>query len=318
MNPDRAPVVVGVGGAGTADAAVEWASAEASTRGCPLLLVHAFHPPLCADPCGVLPPVDAVVAAREEAEEVLAQAVARARAVVSDGEVSTALLLGPPARALLDVARGASLLVLGRPAANRLRSLFGRSVAVRVPVQAPCPVVVIGTPRADDEPCPPRVVVGVGAAESSAAAVGFGFRAARQRGVPLVVVHAWTPDPPADLEGVAAPVSAAEDRARRTLACAIERWEPAFPDVVVHGALVHGGPEHALVAGSRGAALLVVGTSGRGRLLGTALGPVGRAALRRGDCPVAIVRHDHPRTAWSPAAPGREHGGSGRRRTWPA
>ncbi|MBW0089678.1 universal stress protein [Pseudonocardia sp. KRD-184] len=317
MNADRAPVVVGVGGAGTSDAAVEWASAEAAARGCPLLLVHAFHPPLCADPCGVLPPVDALVAAREEAEEVLAHAVARARAVASDGQVSTALLLGAPARALLDAARGASLLVLGRPAANGLRGLLGRSVAVRVPVQAPCPVVVIGAPRTDDGPCPPRVVVGVGAAESSAA-VGFGFRAARQRGVPLVVVHAWTPDPPADLEGVAAPPSTAEARARRTLACAIGCWEPAFPDVAVHGALVHGRPEHALVARSRGAALLVVGTSGRERLLGSALGPVGRATLHRGGCPVAIVRHDHPRTPWSPAAPGREHGGSGRRRTWPA
>lgn len=320
MRPDRAPVVVGIGGPGSSESAVEWASAEAASRGCPLHVVHAFLPPLCADPGGVLPPVGGLVGARAEAEEALAAAVARARAVVSDGEVSTALLLGAPAWALLDATRGACLLVLGRPGSGGLRGLLGRSVPVRVSVQARCPVVVIGAPRGEGvpDPSPPRVVVGVDRSESAAAAVGFGFRAARRRSVPLFAVHAWTPDPPADLEGVAAPPSTAEALARGTLQRALDRWEPAFPDVPVHGALVRGDPEHALVSRSRGAALLVVGTSGRGRLLGSALGPVGRAALHRGDCPLAIIRHDHPRTAWSPAAPGREYGGSGRWSTpWP-
>jgi nucleotide-binding universal stress UspA family protein len=149
--------------------------------------------------------------------------------------------------------------------------------------------------------------VGIDAAGSCPSAVGFAFQAARQRGVPLIALHAWTSDPPADLEAVSAPASVAEALASRTLERALHHWHAEFTDVPVHTALVRGDPEHALIAQSHGAALLVVGTRGRGHVLGTVLGSVSQAVLRHATSPVAIIRHDDALTTPSAADTGLGH-----------
>lgn len=306
--PGRAPVVVGIDAAGSSDGAVDWAAAEAAARGCPLRVVHAEHAAPPADPYGLLPPVEDLRIVRAGAEAVLRQAVARARAVASDVEVSASSRPAPPALALLDEARGACLLVLGSRARCGLRGLLTRSVAVQVSAHAPCPVVVVGVARRAGDPArsPARVVVGIDATGSCGSAVGFAFRAARRRGIPLVAVHAWTPDPMADLEAVAAPAAMAEGLGLRALERALGRRRSEFTDVPVHAALVRGAPGQALIAQSRGAALLVVGTRGRGQVLGTVLGSVSQTVLRHGDCPLAIIRHDGAPPARPPAAGRRE------------
>ncbi|MGD9525401.1 universal stress protein [Pseudonocardia sp.] len=317
----RAPVVVGIDAAGSAGDAVDWASAEASARGRPLHVVHAFQLPLPVDPYGVVPTTDGVLMARAAAEHALARAVARARSVASDVEVSPLLLCGPPARAVLGEATGACLVVLGRRRRSGLRALLARSLSVQVAAHACCPVVVVPPPDCADDLrwSPPRVVVGVDAAATRTPAVGFAFQAARQRGIPLVAVHAWTPDPPADLEGVSGPCALAQALARRTVERVLDRWRPEFTDVPVHTVLVRGDPARALVAQSRGAALLVVGTRGRGRVLATVLGSVSQAVQHYGDRPVAIIRYDNASTPTRPAgrvadpAPERDHG-SGHRK----
>jgi Universal stress protein family len=80
MNPGqvRAAVVVGVDDAGSAGDAVDWAAAEAATRGCRLRIVHAFHPLLPADPYGVGSPIDGLRAAQTMAESVVQRHAARA------------------------------------------------------------------------------------------------------------------------------------------------------------------------------------------------------------------------------------------------
>jgi len=47
------PVVVGVDEAGSAEDAVDWATAEAAAQGCPLRVVHAFRPPSEQMPTGL-------------------------------------------------------------------------------------------------------------------------------------------------------------------------------------------------------------------------------------------------------------------------
>lgn len=293
----QATVVVGIDDAGSSWDAIDWASAEAAARGCPLRVVHAFHPPLPADPYGIIPPIDDLFAARTAAEAILADAVARARSVASDVEVSPLLLLGPPARALLGEAHRACLLVLGTRGLRGLRGLLARSVSVKTAAHASCPVVVVQRPRDECDPggSPARVVVGVDATASCTSAVAFAFEAARQRGIPLVAVHAWAPDPAADLEGICGSPTMGEALARRTLERALDGWQSEFTDVPVHTALVLGDAAHVLVAQSRGAALLVVGTRGRGHLLGTMRGSVSQAVLRHGCSPLAIIRHDDSR-----------------------
>jgi nucleotide-binding universal stress UspA family protein len=294
MNPGGAqrPVVVGIDHVGSAADAVEWAAAEAATRACALRVVHAFHPPLPADPYGVGSPFDTLSTARTAAESLLREYAARARRVASDIEVTTRLRCGSTVRTLLDEADRAQLLVLGSRGLHGLRALVARSVSVQVAAHASCPVVVIRPVQVEDTATgtPPRVVVGVDGRSSCSPAIGFAFQAARQRGVPLAAVHAWVPDPPADLEAVHGPPSVAEAIARRTLEQALHRWHSRFPDVPVVTRIVRDDPAHAVAAESRGAALVVVGSRGRGHLVGAVRGSVSRSLLRHAHSPTAVVR----------------------------
>lgn len=63
-----------------------------------------------------------------------------------------------------------------------------------------------------------------------------------------------------------------------------------FPDVEVEMKLIRSHPGHALVAQSSDAALVVVGSRGRGGFRGMLLGSVSQAALHHVGCPVAVVR----------------------------
>jgi nucleotide-binding universal stress UspA family protein len=301
-------IVVGIDATGSADDALDWATTEAAARGCPLRLVHAFLPPLPADPYGIVPALGGIPQAWADAEHVLAEAEDRARSVARDIRVSTRLVQATAGPALLDEARDACLLVVGSRGLHGPRSWFSRSVSTQVTARASCPVVVIRPRHGMSDPgwSPPRVVVGVDAPGSCTPAVGFAFQAARQRGIPLVAVHAWTPDAPADLEAISAPVGQTEVLARQALQRALDRWQPEFPDVAVHAVLVRGSPARALALHSRGAALLVVGTRGRGHVRDRLLGSAGPTVLRHFHSPLAIVRHDGARTAQSHPVRGRD------------
>lgn len=303
----RGSVVVGIDGTGAADDALDWATAEAAARGCRLRIVHAFRPSLLVDPYGVVPPLGDLPVVWAAAEQVLAQAAARARSLAPDLPVTARLLQATACPALLGEARDASVLVLGGRALRGLRGWLSRSVSGQVAAHAPCPVVII-RPRdaVDARPSPPRVVVGVDESPSCTAAVGFAFRAACQRGVPVVALHAWIPDLPGDLEAVTGPSAPAEAVARRVLDRALDRWRSAFADVSVHTVLVRGEPAHALLAESHGAALLVIGTRGRGRVRKAVLGSVSDTVLRHSECPLAIIRQDTALAPHSAATPESE------------
>jgi nucleotide-binding universal stress UspA family protein len=303
--PGAGPVVVGIDAAGSAGDALDWAAAEAAARGCPLRIVHALRPPAPADPCGVLPPVDLL--AHDAAAALLRDAADRARRVAAELPVSTHLVPGAPAAVLLARARGAGLLVLGGRSRRGPRALLTRPLSARVIARACAPVAVVPAPRAADEPvrAAPRVVVGVDGSPASAAALGHGLAAARRRGVPLVTVHAWTPDPHVDIEGFPAGPDQTEAVARRLLEDALRPVTAGSPGVAVVGRLVRDDPGHALVAASRGAALLVLGASRRGWLRELVPGSTGRRVLRHSPCPTTVV----PRVAGAvpPARSGDLH-----------
>ena len=107
----RGSVAVGIDGTRGAEAALDWATAEAAVRGCRLRIVHAFHPSLLVDPYGVAPPLGDSPLVWAGAEQVLAQAVARARSVALP--VTPRLLQSTAVPALLGEAHDASVLVLG-------------------------------------------------------------------------------------------------------------------------------------------------------------------------------------------------------------
>ena len=288
----RAPIVVGVDGSRAALDALDWAAAEAAIRRRPLRVVHAFAWPGALDRFGVFTGT-ADYGCRAGAEQVLEEAVTRARSVTPDGDVTPWLAIGAAAPAMLEQALDADLIVLGNRGFGRLRGLISPSVGVQVVACATCPVAIVHPfHRVPPGPSVARVVVGVGDSTQSIDAIGYAFQAAAQRGVGLTAVHAWAPRGPADLEGDVDDAAAAEYRERRLLQGALAGWIGQFPDVTVEPKLVRARPAHALITESAGAALTVVGSRGRGVVRGALLGSVSQMLLRHAHSPVAVLRAD--------------------------
>jgi nucleotide-binding universal stress UspA family protein len=136
----RARVVVGVDGSEAARAAVDWALEEARLREAPVDVVHAWQPPYM----NTYPFIVDFHSAEFErnAQNLLYDTVG---AIDSTGipAVEPVLVCDSPARALLDTAKGADLLVVGCRGRGGFAGMLLGSVSQKVLHHAPCPVVVI-------------------------------------------------------------------------------------------------------------------------------------------------------------------------------
>lgn len=287
----RRSIVVGVDGTETAHDALDWAAAEAAARRLPLRIVHAYAAVPSWAVFGDLPQPYDDIDVSDAARHVIEQAVRRARKVGSDLEVSTRTLIGAGAPALLAQCAEAELLVLGSRGLGSVRGMFGGSVSFRVAMHATCPVVVV-RPMQTTTPGPSaaRVVVGVDGSHRSEHAIGFAMRAAAQRGVGVTAVHAWTVRGTADLAAVTDDWSLAEAAEWGTLQRVFAQWRPQLTKAQIELRLVQGRAQDVLVAESAGAALVVVGSRGRGSVRAALAGSVSQAVLQHAGCPVAVVR----------------------------
>ena len=286
-----APIVVGVDAGGTATGALCWAAVQAAAQHCPLRIVHVFQPPTLIDPYGLIPWAEVgLVQARAAAEQLLREAAARAWSIAPDTSVSPLLQFGAPGRELLVQAANARLLVVGTGGRRGMRGLLTGSVSAHVARRSSCPTVVIRPSRSLDLGRDPRrIVVGVGAMPSCSPALGFALRAARERGVGLTVVHAWSPDTPSDVDAVRDDPSAAEYLGLCAMERALQPWQVPYPDVPVRVKIVQDDPARALIAESVHAALVVVGSRGTRRLPGTLDSSRSRIVSRHAESPVAII-----------------------------
>jgi len=285
------PVVVGVDGSGSAYRAVEWAAAEAARRGAELRLVRAFSWTTSERP---IRDGGRVAQYRDQLLKIARGQVARAARIAADVrpevETTTQVAVGAPIEVLGSEARRAQLLVLGDRGLGGLAGLLLGSVAVGLAAHGACPVVIVRGERAgagnDESP----VVVGIDDSPISEAALAFAFEAAAARGVGLVVVHAWSPTA---IDDALAPVmdwDAATAEEDALLAERLAGWEQKHPEVAVRRTVVRNGAVRSLVAASREAQLVVVGSRGRGNATGLLLGSVSHGVLHASHCPVAIVR----------------------------
>jgi nucleotide-binding universal stress UspA family protein len=289
-----APVVVGVDGSPCSLVAVDLAAREATLRRRPLRIVHAFiwpylHVPLGPSPLG--PPDGGL---RHEAERILADAVARARAAAPDMPVHGEIITGEAAAVLRECSHTAALVVVGDRGLGGFTGLLIGSVAIQLAAHATCPVMVA---RGAADPAA-AVLLGVDGSPANDPAIGFAFEEVALRGVPLAALHTWThpvSTGPGDMLPLVYDVADVEAEEARVLAEALAGWHDKYPDVVVHRALVHGGARKALIEATSRSQLVVVGTRGRGGFTGLLLGSVSQAVLHHAACPVAVV--PHPRTA---------------------
>nr|WSZ20204.1 universal stress protein [Streptomyces canus] len=137
------------------------------------------------------------------------------------------------------------------------------------------------------------IVVGVDGSEAGLRAVDWAADEAALRGLPLRLVYAslWERyEGEALAEDLGRPSE--QVRAEDIVAAAARRAARRRDDVKISTEVLPEEPEYTLVRESRGAALLVTGTRGRGGLAGALLGSVSLTVAGHAHCPMIVVRGD--------------------------
>lgn len=147
------------------------------------------------------------------------------------------------------------------------------------------------------------IVIGVDGSDASSAALRWAAEEARLRSSPLVAVYAWAfvPVQPIGDPGmlavptgdIAGQLDAESAAAREVLAGAVAAALPRS-GLEVEQRLVEGDPGDALVAASKDAELVVVGSHGRSGLRAALLGSVSRHVATHAACPVVVVKAASP------------------------
>lgn len=143
------------------------------------------------------------------------------------------------------------------------------------------------------------IVVGYNGKEHSRHALLWGAAEAARQGTALLVMYAANypgmtlgPGP-----GLLDPEPGALDAAQEVTARGVAEALAAFPDLHVAGATEVTSPSQALIGEAPRARLIVLGSRGYGRVVGTLLGSVAFAVAAKAPCPVIVVKDDqvdHP------------------------
>jgi nucleotide-binding universal stress UspA family protein len=260
-------VVVGISDGRESETALDWAVDEARLRGRSLHIVAtdswSESMPAGAEGRAALPSFPPTVNRAYE------RALERARNHLEGDVVTGELLPGRPIRALRDAAATAGVLVVGaREGEHR------HSVSHAVAAHAACPVVVV---RGERHLQPPgRVVVGVDGSVESQHAMTFAFEEAELRG--------------AAVEAIQCTGAGFEDEAKQQLTESVVPYRAKHPDLAIDERVLSGRPVDELTARSDEVDLIVVGSRGRGRVLGALLGSVSQRLIEDARCPVTVVK----------------------------
>lgn len=289
-------IAVGIDGSSSGRDALAFAVREAGLHRARLIVVHAWQHVIVGEAWAM-----AYVGGEEveaAARAVVDDAVAAARVMAPDIEVTAELVQQVPAFALIEVGSRADLIVVGSRGLGGFRGLLLGSVSNQVVHRPPTMVAVVRAvppPRSASSAAP--VVVGVDGSPAADLAVQVAVDEARLRDATLRIVHAWsfpalamlpiTPDVPT--------IPQLDADARAVIARSLEGAR-GVDDVNVELVSVQGHPAEALIAASTDADLLVVGGRGAGGFHGLQIGSVSDACARHARCPVLIVPpHEHDR-----------------------
>ncbi|MEO6199940.1 MAG: universal stress protein [Cryobacterium sp.] len=276
-------VIVAVDGGPASRAAVEWVLERAATG--PLTLELTTVVELGWAPAGG--PEDDFHLVYERA---ISEAGRRVHEAAPSIRRTSVVRRGTPVDELIRASSTGDLLAIGTNKTGFMAGAVYGTLPLRLAAHSRCPLFVIPanwTPRSGS------VVAGVEDDAISDVALDFAAREASRLGTNLVIVHAWAI--PATLgldDGAMIPFDALREAHEEILARAVERIRAEHPDLAVSAVLEQGSSAQALVDAALDAALLVVGTHGRGAIAGLILGSVSHDVLLNLPCPVAVV----PRT----------------------
>jgi nucleotide-binding universal stress UspA family protein len=284
------PIIAGTDGSEESLRAVEWAAREAVLRKAALRIVSVplLPPRMTPDPAG-REAVAGIIT--RTARHALANGMERASQLEPGLTVDTELVeSGSPARALLDHAADAAMIVLGSRGAGGLSAMVLGSVSRYLATHAPCPVVIA---REETMAVHREIAVGVRDPGNAAAALGFAFEEAAIRKARLLVVHAWFwflpgVQPAEVLTG--AQRAAFDPRevsagAATALEDMLAPWREKYPGVQTGWEVVHAQPARVLASESARADLVVLGRQQDG----PAVGSVTHAVLSHAHGPVVTV-----------------------------
>lgn len=301
-------ILVGYDGSADGDRALVWAAEEALLRRTTLTVCTAWVP---ADPSFEIASANL---ARWPAERALSAGTAHARRLVGhEITVRPLLAYGRPEAVLRRYGAHADVIVLGSAGSAFFAKLMLGSVSAGLAAHARGRVVVL---RAGVDPLgtpdPARgIVVGFDGSASAARALAWGFEEADLHGTGLTVVHAvpsgTVPEPRSpddaslttellgpvprtrDDTGAVSTVLGTVRTVPEAVGPAVRGLRVRYPGVPVEVDVTGAPPGRALLAASRGARLLLIGSRGLSGLHGVLRGSVGQEMLRAATCPVGVA-----------------------------
>lgn len=136
------------------------------------------------------------------------------------------------------------------------------------------------------------VIVGIDGSPDSARALQWAAEYGRRYEVPVQVLITWEIPPVYGYPEVLGEKEYAglEGRARDLLTTTVR--EALGEDAKVGERVERGHPSEALVAASKDAGLLVVGSRGRGAFAGMLMGSVSQHCVVHAQCPVVVIPHE--------------------------
>ena len=282
------PMLVGVTDSSASARAVEWAARRCARTGAPIVLVHMLDSYL-----STLDNQSYHQEALAEARALVARAAERARAAAPEAEVTHSLHTGSSILELfaeLARERDAELVVVGSDTRGRAAQRRAQGTgSLRIAAAAEVPVVIVPDIELDGRR---GVVVGVDGSDTAAKAFAFAVREASARGEPLIAVHGWF-DPSMRLGGefmIAETEAQTRERVQEFVDGLVAPHRAEHPDLEVEVRTVARIPADALTDAAEEAALLVVGSHGRGAFRRLLLGSVSHEVLSNLTAPTVVVR----------------------------
>lgn len=259
--PRHGSVVVGVDGSPESEHAVLWAAEEACHEHRRLTLVHTEKTVSANELAWLaqagIPPRQVEDEIRVDAERIMQRARSLAADRYPEAPIETVIGYGDARKQLLELAAGASMVVVGTRGHGTVAALLLGSVSAALVRHSPAPVAVV---RANPTPTTRGVVIAADGSEASLDPIEQAFREASERHLPLTIAHClwdglmaqvrWAPVADNDPVG---------DDARVRIAESVAGMGEKYPDVSVEVLLARGAIDAFLVDVSSDFDLLVLG-----------------------------------------------------------
>jgi nucleotide-binding universal stress UspA family protein len=286
---EETPAVIACVSIDGAPSAVEYAAREALLADAPLHIIHVLRMPAVDAYAGVYGGV------LQEADTAISEAVERARTLTDDQVRITAERVddGALISHLVHRANHGRLVVLQHRRLSRARRMVTGSTVNAVAAKTTVPVVSVpeGWTRTNREPV---VTVGIQDSHEAPGLLRAGFEEARMRHARLAAIHTWWLDTDWEPSTLDQEYRADRDAStRREFGPILDAIQIQFPEVKAGLEVWNAPPADALLDAARKSEMLILGRRHHLLPLGGHLGPVVRAILAHGDCPVFLTPEPH-------------------------